>query len=298
MRIVFYQGRIFVIILAIFSRYKNFMSNTTNQQAVTVYSPNTFQMLWQRGKKFSRLLGSVGVGLTYALKVNQQKLPPAQVIPYVQKFCKKVCQSLDVEVIAVEPIPQNNALWASNHISWLDIPVVGGIIPTFFLSKAEIGRWPVIGWLARTGNTLFIKRGSGDSNAVTQQMTDFLSKGYPVVFFPEATTTNGKGIRRLQGKLLQSAMNSNVPIQPIVICYVNHHGKFDEAIPYYGKISMAESVKKVVDNRPAKAYVLPLEAIDPNGKTLSEITTLLQERMTNGLKRLHEMLNISFDDVQ
>lgn len=254
--------------------------------------------LWQRGKKFGRLLTAVGVGMGYAYQVNKQKLSSGEIIPYIQKFCRKVCQSLDVEVIAVEPIPQNHALWTSNHISWLDIPVVGSIIPTFFLSKAEIGRWAVIGWLARTANTLFIERGSGDSNAVNQQMSDFLKKGFPVVFFPEATTTNGKGIRRIQGKLLQSAIDSQVPIQPIVICYVDNDGNFDEAIPYYGKITMAESVKKVVDNRPAKAYVLPLEAIDPVGKTRSELTTILQERMTTGLKRLHEMLGIDVSTTE
>lgn len=254
--------------------------------------------LWQRGKKFGRLLTSVGVGMGYAYQVNKQKLSSGEIIPYIQKFCQKVCQSLDVEVIAVEPIPQNHALWTSNHISWLDIPVVGSIIPTFFLSKAEIGRWPVIGWLARTANTLFIERGSGDSNAVNQQMSDFLKKGFPVVFFPEATTTNGKGIRRIQGKLLQSAIDSQVPIQPIVICYVDNDGNFDESIPYYGKITMADSVKKVVDNRPAKAYVLPLEAIDPVGKTRSELTTILQERMTTGLKRLHDMLGIDVSTTE
>lgn len=254
--------------------------------------------LWQRGKKFGRLLTAVGVGMGYAYQVNKQKLSSGEIIPYIQKFCRKVCQSLDVEVIAVEPIPQNHALWTSNHISWLDIPVVGSIIPTFFLSKAEIGRWAVIGWLARTANTLFIERGSGDSNAVNQQMSDFLKKGFPVVFFPEATTTNGKGIRRIQGKLLQSAIDSQVPIQPIVICYVDNDGNFDEAIPYYGKITMGESVKKVVDNRPAKAYVLPLEAIDPVGKTRSELTTILQERMTTGLKRLHEMLGIDVSTTE
>ena len=64
-----------------------------------------------------------------------------------------------------------------------DIPVVGSIVPTFFLSKAEIANWPVIGWMATTAHTLFIQRGSGDTSKISEQMREFLSqrltRGFP-----------------------------------------------------------------------------------------------------------------------
>lgn len=262
--------------------------------ATDLITANTSQsyisIQWQRSKRVTGMIGSICKGMSYAYEVNRQKTEPQQVIPYIQKFCQSMCQSLHVQVIAVEPIPQQHALWTSNHISWLDIPVVGGMIPTFFLSKAEIGNWPVIGWLARTANTLFIQRGSGDADSVSRQMSDFLTKGFPVVFFPEATTTDGTAIKRIHGKLLQSAIDANVAIQPIVICYVNEQGQLDNAIPYYGKMTMADSVKKILDNRPAKAYVLPLEKIEPAGKSKSELTDILQQRMSDGLKRLHQIV--------
>ncbi|MBR7552487.1 hypothetical protein KC220_28505, partial [Mycobacterium tuberculosis] len=69
-------------------------------------------------------------------------------------------------------------------------------------------------------------------------MSEFLSQGSPVVFFPEATTTDGTAIKRIYGNLLQSAMDSQVLIQPIVICYVNQDGKLDQNIPYYGNIGL------------------------------------------------------------
>lgn len=165
--------------------------------------------------------------------------------------------------------------------------MVGSIVPTFFLSKAEIANWPVIGWMATTAHTLFIQRGSGDTSKISEQMSEFLSQGSPVVFFPEATTTDGTAIKRIYGNLLQSAMDSQVLIQPIVICYVNQDGELDQNIPYYGNIGLIDSVKRVLDNRPAKAYVLPLPAIDPAGKTRNEITAILQQSMVDGLARLH-----------
>ena len=110
----------------------------------------------------------------------------------------------------------------------------------------------------------------------------------PVVFFPEGTTSDGRNVRRIHGKLLQAAMDTQVPIQPIVICYVDEHGNFDESIPYYGNMNMLQSVKRVLDNRPAKAYVLPLQPIIPGDKTRSHLTELLQQRMSDGLARLQQ----------
>ena len=80
-------------------------------------------------------------------------------------------------------IPREPALWVSNHISWLDIAVLGSGARVFFLAKAEIENWPVFGKLAKGGGTLFIKRGSGDSVRIREQITDFLKQDIPVLFF-------------------------------------------------------------------------------------------------------------------
>lgn len=253
------------------------------------YRKDNLRTQWQRSKRVAGLATTIQKGVTYAWQVHRtDDIANTTIIDYIQKFCSKALTALDVEVIAVKPIPQTHALWASNHVSWLDIPVVGSIIPTFFLSKAEIANWPVIGWIATAGNTLFIERGSGDADTVSKQMAKFLANGSPVVFFPEATTTDGTAIKRIHGKLLQSAMDAQVPIQPIVICYVDEHGKLDQAIPYYGDVNFLQSVKRVLDNRPAKAYVLPLEPIEPKDHSRAELTNLLQQRMSDGLKQLHQ----------
>lgn len=255
------------------------------------YRKDNLRTQWQRSKKVAKLGHTVQKGVGYAWTVHHSDdVSQDTIIGYIQKFCRKSLDALDVEVIAVKPIPQTHALWVSNHVSWLDIPVVGSIIPTFFLSKAEIANWPVIGWLATTGNTLFIQRGSGDADAVSEQMAKFLADGYPVVFFPEATTTDGTTIKRIHGKLLQAAMDTQVPIQPVVICYVNEQGEPDQAIPYYGDVTFLGSVKRVLDNRPAKAYVLPLEPILPKDHTRAELTDILQQRMSDGLKDLRQQV--------
>ncbi|WP_394261404.1 lysophospholipid acyltransferase family protein [Moraxella boevrei] len=255
------------------------------------YTPSAIKTQLSRTKRVSNALTALAKVSKVAYDVNHQPNTTNQeIIQAIQNFCREFCQSIHLDVIAVKPIPQNHALWTSNHISWLDIPVVGSIIPTFFLSKAEIAKWPLIGWLARTGNTLFIQRGSGDTGSVSEQMGKFLQAGSPVVFFPEATTTDGKAIKKIHGKLLQSAIDTGVNIQPIVIAYVNDKGQLDESIPYFGDMNFLESVKRVLDNRPAKAYVLPLEPINPVGKSRDELTAILQQSMINGLTELHQQV--------
>ena len=268
------------------------LSETAKQlRQPATYSKKNLATQWQRIKRVVNLMAAIQTGIGYAWQINHTPNPDnQQIIQLIQKFCKKSLKALGIEVTALEPIPTHHALWASNHISWLDIPVVGSIVPTFFLSKAEIANWPVIGWMATSAHTLFIQRGSGDTSKISEQMSEFLSQGSPVVFFPEATTTDGTAIKRIYGNLLQSAMDSQVLIQPIVICYVNQDGKLDQNIPYYGNIGLIDSVKRVLDNRPAKAYVLPLAAIDPAGKTRSEITAILQQAMVDGLARLHQQV--------
>lgn len=255
------------------------------------YTPHNIKTQISRGTNLSKAVIALAKVSQKAYEINQNpNTTHAQITEQIQNFCRDFCQSVNLEVICVKPMPQQHALWTSNHISWLDIPVIGSVVPTFFLSKAEIGKWPLVGWLARTGNTLFIKRGSGDTNEVSHQIARFLQDGSPVIFFPEATTTDGKAIKKIHGKLLQSAMDTGIDIQPIVICYVDENGNLDNKIPYFGEMNFFQSVKNVLDTRRSKAYVMPLEAINPAHKSREELTQILQQRMEAGLKQLHQQI--------
>jgi 1-acyl-sn-glycerol-3-phosphate acyltransferase len=241
-----------------------------------------------RGKKIAGMTTTIAGGLRTAQRIGAFREPPREKLPrYIQTFCRKMAGSFGVKVVQVEPVPQHHGLWVSNHVSWMDIPVVGSVSPAFFLSKAEIGEWPVFGKLAHAAGTVFIKRGSGDTGSVTTQIASFLTQGFSVVFFPEATTTDGKQVKRIHGTLLQAAIDAKVPIQPMILSYVNKDGTLSDALPYYGKLTMKDSMKRVLDSKNVTAYVLPLEPIDPNGYSKSELTTLLQKRMQDGLAELH-----------
>lgn len=111
------------------------------------------------------------------------------------------------------------ALVAGNHQSWLDIAVLATLKPVVFVSKAEIRQWPLIGWLSRSADTLFIERGGHGTKALNQDITTMLAGGRCVVVFPEGTTTRGPGVRRFQPRLFAGAIATGAPILPFALRY-------------------------------------------------------------------------------
>lgn len=209
---------------------------------------------------------------------------------YVQYFCRQLCKVFNIEVHIHGDIPHEPALWVSNHISWLDIAVLGSGARVFFLAKAEIEKWPVFGQLAKSGGTLFIQRGSGDSMRIRAQITEFLKQDIPVLFFPEATTTDGSKIKKVHGRILGAAIEAQRNVQICLICYVNQEGELDQVSPFIGDISFVEHVKKVLEMPQVIAHLVALPAIQTAGHTVESLTAVVQHTMVQGLADLHQQV--------
>ncbi len=207
---------------------------------------------------------------------------------YVQHFCRELCKVFNLEIQVHGVIPREPALWVSNHVSWLDIAVLGSGARVFFLAKAEIEKWPILGKLAKGGGTLFIKRGSGDSIKIKEQITNFLKRDIPVLFFPEATTSDGSKIKKIYGRILGAAIDANRPVQICLICYVNQDGQLDTIAPFVGDLSFADHVKKVLEMPKVTAHLMALPAISVQGHTIESLTEEVQAQMIEGLGRLQQ----------
>lgn len=128
---------------------------------------------------------------------------------------------IQVEVHGTPPKRQEEKglLFVSNHISWIDIPLIGGLQQLNFLSKAEVRSWPFIGRLAQSTGTLFIQRGKGDVNKVAQSIASYIDEGRSVLFFPEGTTSDGSSVRRFHPKLFRAAEHTTIDLCPVAIRY-------------------------------------------------------------------------------
>lgn len=118
-------------------------------------------------------------------------------------------------------------LYVSNHISYLDIFVLGNI-RGYFIAKSEVAGWPVLGQLARFQNTLFIERSAGKSRMQLELLQSYLADGKSLILFPEGTSTNGKEVKPFRSSLFEAAYFADdqikVNIQPVTVAYTQQAG--------------------------------------------------------------------------
>ena len=115
-----------------------------------------------------------------------------------------------------------DVVFLSNHLSWIDIPVLAGVTGTAFVAKAELDDLPVIGWLCRLNATLFVRR--GDRMGIGEQVrsiADALATGRPVTLFPEGTTGDGVALLPFKSTLLAvlEPPPAKLMVQPVRIDY-------------------------------------------------------------------------------
>ena len=132
-----------------------------------------------------------------------------------------MCAILSVQRDVDGPIPRDGAfLVASNHLSYLDILVLGSLYPTLFLAKREIASWPVFGFVARGAGTLFVDREQvRDVVRAGREMSDRLELGIPVTIFPEGRSSRGTEILPFQPSLLEPAARGGIPCWAASISY-------------------------------------------------------------------------------
>lgn len=136
-----------------------------------------------------------------------------------QWWHQRLCRMLGLQ-LHIQGVPEPGAaLVVANHISWVDIAVIGAAHPVNFVSKREVAQWPVVGTLVARSGTAFIQRG-GDANVVAEQMSARLSQGQRLVIFPEGTTGDGRSLRPFHPRLFQAAIRAECPVQAVALRYI------------------------------------------------------------------------------
>jgi 1-acyl-sn-glycerol-3-phosphate acyltransferase len=114
-------------------------------------------------------------------------------------------------------------LFVSNHASYLDVPVLGALIPAVFVAKAEVAGWPVIGFLCKLHHTVFIERRSVRAGEQRDHLRDHLGMGQSLVLFPEGTSSDGLFALPFKSSLFSTvetgADDIAIAVQPVsVVC--------------------------------------------------------------------------------
>jgi 1-acyl-sn-glycerol-3-phosphate acyltransferase len=180
-------------------------------------------------------------------------------------FMVRLTGALPFRVTVSGKLPTQSMLWVSNHVSWTDIPLLGMLAPLSFLSKAEVRTWPVAGWLALKAGTLFIRRGAGDSKLIQKQIGQHLLSSHPLMIFPEGTTTDGRSLRTFHGRLLSSAIETGVSVQPVAIQYLRN-GKPDQIAPFIGDDDLLSHLRRLFANETGEVHIQLLTPISSHDK--------------------------------
>ena len=175
----------------------------------------------------------------------------------------RLADILGLGITVTGPRPVAPVLFAANHVSWLDIIVLGGLTPTVFLSKAEVRKWPVVGWLAARAGTLFIRRGDGEAGTITAQIARKLEGGAMLTLFAEGTTTDGRQVRPFFPRLFAAAVETVTPVVPVTLRY-HVNGDFDAVAPYVDEQTLADNLRGLLRRPRTQVHVRFAGPIDPS----------------------------------
>lgn len=178
--------------------------------------------------------------------------------------------------LRVQGVPRPGAtLLVVNHVSWLDIAALHAAAPKArFVSKADVLHWPLLGWLVQGAGTLFIERErKRDALRVVHAMAEALQAGETVAVFPEGTTGAGPQLLPFHANLLQAAIATATPIQPVVLRFAGPGQRFSTAVDYTGSVTLLQSLWRVVSARGLVAHVtllLPQASVHADRRALAE----------------------------
>ncbi|MBX3634399.1 MAG: 1-acyl-sn-glycerol-3-phosphate acyltransferase [Rubrivivax sp.] len=135
-------------------------------------------------------------------------------------------------------------LIVANHVSWLDIMAVHAVCPEArFVSKAEVRHWPLVARLVDAARTLYLERGRArDALRVVHQMAEALQQGDSVAVFPEGTVGDGHALLPFHANLLQAAISTQTPVQPVALRYADAAHAVSPAVLFTGEITLKQSL--------------------------------------------------------
>src|SRR5690606_14673979 len=199
-----------------------------------------------------------------------------------QRFMGWLAAALPFRLELSGQLPEQPMLWVANHVSWADIPLLGQLTPLSFLSKAEVRSWPLAGWLAHRAGTLFIRRGAGDSQWLNQQLQRYLKDGRPLLLFPEGTTHDGSTLRTFHGRLLSSAIELQMPLQPVAIRYL-HRSQPCSLSPFVGDDDMLSHLLRLLRSEVRDVEIHLLPPLCSRGLNRNQLARQAQQVIGNAL---------------
>jgi 1-acyl-sn-glycerol-3-phosphate acyltransferase len=198
------------------------------------------------------VLGAGGDALLRSLAGKRSHAERAQ---WLHRWCAFLLRRLSIELRVSGDVP-DRGLIVSNHLSYLDILVFAALEPCAFVAKKEVRRWPIFGFFASIGGTIFVDRTRPHlAQRSVQEMRETLEAGVRVVLFPEGTSTGGDKVLPFKPALFESAIETQ---QPITAAHLSYQlDKEDPALIacYWGDMTFAPHLLRLLAEQRVVASV-------------------------------------------
>jgi 1-acyl-sn-glycerol-3-phosphate acyltransferase len=170
----------------------------------------------------------------------------------------------------------------SNHLSYIDVFVLSSLLPSVFITSVELKNTAFLGALAGFAGSLFVeRRKAGGLKKEIESVAFVLGQGFPVVLFPEGTTSNGDRVQEFKNSLFDSAVVTRADIIPVCLRYTRVNGeritpRNRDAVYYYGGVTFFKHFPKLLSRQSVDVEVLLLKAVKVHPhhtrKDLAEMT--------------------------
>jgi 1-acyl-sn-glycerol-3-phosphate acyltransferase len=226
----------------------------------------------------------------------------------IQGWHRGVLKILRVKVCLSGQYDRQQTIACANHISWLDVIVIGASFPACFISKLDVKSWPIIGRLATLAGTIYVDRGGKNLANVQREMQRCLRAQNTLVFFPEGTTSSGDSVEPFKPTLFRVAVAEGVPVQPLHLAYRSHHNNAQStadqrSIAYIDDDHFLKHLWQRLKGSPTVAHITVLPIIqvpalrglnvagtrtERESKTLKAIARDLSEEARMAILAVHE----------
>ena len=171
--------------------------------------------------------------------------------PFITQFvCRNAFRIMGMGFATSGDLMAERGAVVANHSSWLDIFALNARKRIYFVSKAEVARWPAIGWLARATGTVFIDRDPKLARSQTAQFEERLAVGHKLLFFPEGTSTDGLRVLAFKPTLFQAFFSDHLRdfmhVQPVAVVYHAPKGQPARFYGWWGSMDFGPHLLKVL----------------------------------------------------
>ena len=190
------------------------------------------------------------------------------------------------------PSERKPLILIGNHCSYLDIIILGSVLPVCFVAKSEIKGWFLFGTLASLQNSIFIDRRNFKALDSLKKISKNLSSNFAIIIFPEGTTNNGKRVLKFRASLFKIFEDDpTLGLQNFSLCYTHINSmpldnRMRPNIAWYGEMSLITHLKRLLHYSSIGAKLQFHPTIVPHGVTRKIISEESREQVIKGINSL------------